>query len=164
MSKDVVEGLNYLACCNFVVGDLAARHILVGQDNTCKIGGLGLERDVSDAVSQRCRECLFAALFPTHPRPLLAVSFLVAPAMQSNRASNIRVRWTAPEVLPDAETVATVSWRRSGDSGVDISPQLLAALGASSQAPSAFTTCVPRTALPSSPPSPSPASHAHVRL
>lgn len=57
-----------------------------------------------------------------------------------NFATTVRIRWTAPELLPDADTVATLSWRRSGDSGVEVTPRLLAALGAKKNLPVRFTT------------------------
>jgi serine/threonine protein kinase len=48
MAADIAEGLYYLQCCSFVVGDLAARSVLVSRDYTCKIADFGLERDVTD--------------------------------------------------------------------------------------------------------------------
>eukprot|EP00050_Salpingoeca_kvevrii_P023050 m.137179 g.137179 ORF g.137179 m.137179 type:complete len:956 (-) comp9921_c0_seq2:136-3003(-) len=52
MSRDIAAGLDYLSCCSFILGDLAARHILVARDYSCKIGGFGLSRDVSDQTNR----------------------------------------------------------------------------------------------------------------
>lgn len=59
----------------------------------------------------------------------------------TNTANNVRIRWAAPETLPDPDTVATVSWRRSGDSGVELSSKVLAALGSKTKEPGHFTRC-----------------------
>eukprot|EP00045_Choanoeca_perplexa_P017342 m.249277 g.249277 ORF g.249277 m.249277 type:complete len:1064 (-) comp17512_c0_seq1:1601-4792(-) len=107
MTWDIAEGLHYLSCCNFVVGDLAAQHIMVSSDLTCKLSGLGLSRNMSDP---------------------------------DNTANTVRIRWAAPETLPDPDTVATAAWRRSGDSGVELSSKVLAALGSKSKAPGHFTS------------------------
>lgn len=45
---------------------------------------------------------------------------------EHNIATNLRIRWAAPELLPSPEYVATLSWRKSDDSGLDVLPQLLA--------------------------------------
>eukprot|EP00051_Salpingoeca_urceolata_P012505 m.154855 g.154855 ORF g.154855 m.154855 type:complete len:934 (+) comp17511_c0_seq2:311-3112(+) len=49
MARDIAAGMNYLALCSFVFGNLNAGHVLVDRDGTCKIAGLGLtSRDMSD--------------------------------------------------------------------------------------------------------------------
>lgn len=48
MAADIAEGMYYLQCCSFVVGNFAARSVLVDRDYSCKIAGFGLERDVTD--------------------------------------------------------------------------------------------------------------------
>eukprot|EP00730_Choanoeca_flexa_P001538 TRINITY_DN10679_c0_g1_i2.p1 TRINITY_DN10679_c0_g1~~TRINITY_DN10679_c0_g1_i2.p1 ORF type:complete len:1124 (+),score=212.95 TRINITY_DN10679_c0_g1_i2:41-3412(+) len=107
MTWDLIDGIHYLNCCGYVVGDLAAQHVLVTDTLTCKLANLGLARDVAD---------------PNHT------------------ADHVRIRWAAPETLPDPETVAHVSWRRSGDSGVELSSKILAALNSSTKAPGRFSS------------------------
>jgi len=63
MASDIAAGMNYLACCNFVLGDLSARHIMVSKDNTCCISGFGLSRDMSDPSNPiRCLNLRYAAV------------------------------------------------------------------------------------------------------
>ncbi|TKC45046.1 hypothetical protein EI555_003559 [Monodon monoceros] len=44
IAAQVAEGMCYLELHNYIHGDLAARNILVGENNICKIGDLGLGR------------------------------------------------------------------------------------------------------------------------
>ncbi|EDQ85327.1 uncharacterized protein MONBRDRAFT_12066 [Monosiga brevicollis MX1] len=104
--RDIAEGVNYLACCDFVLGDLTAQAIVVDKHGICKVAELGLARDVADAT---------------------------------NSATNVRIRWGALEALPDPATIATLTWRRSGDSGVEMTAEILAQMASMGHTPGRFS-------------------------
>eukprot|EP00049_Salpingoeca_infusionum_P019525 m.362279 g.362279 ORF g.362279 m.362279 type:complete len:974 (+) comp20279_c0_seq1:155-3076(+) len=52
MAQDIVDGMHYLACCNFVVGNLTAHGVLVTRKQRCKLSDLGLHRNVSDPTNK----------------------------------------------------------------------------------------------------------------